>query len=61
MKDFLGNELNVGDEVVCIELNYKNLKRATVVRITPKTIFVTYNKWGLATEVKRYSDQVVKI
>lgn len=61
MRDFLGNELNVGDKVVCIELDYKNLKKATITKITPKTIFVEYSKWGKMQEVKRYSDQVVKI
>jgi len=61
MKDFLGNELQVGDEVVCIELNHKKLKKVTISKITEKTIFVEYSKWANKEIVKRYSDQVVKI
>jgi hypothetical protein len=61
MKDFLGNILEVGDEVICIELHYKNLKEATVVRVTLQTVTVEYNKHGRREEVKRYSEQVVRI
>lgn len=66
MKDFLGNELQVGDKVVCLERDYRNLIRATVVKLTPKMIFVeftrkTYPDHMVTEEVKCFSDQVVKI
>ena len=66
MKDFLGNELQVGDKVVCLEKDYKNLIKATVVKLTEKTIFVEFTRRAfsdrMVTEtVKRFSDQVVKI
>ena len=66
MKDFLNNELKVGDKVVCLEKDYKNLIHATVVKLTPKMIIVEFTRRAfpdrLVTEqVKRFSDQVVKI
>lgn len=66
MKDFLGNELKVGDKVVCLEKDYKNLIHATVVKLTEKTIFVEFTRRAFPgvdrTEtVKRFSDQVIKI
>lgn len=66
MKDFLNNELAVGDKVVCLEKDYKNLIRATVVKLTAKMIFVEFTRKAypdrMVTEtVKRFSDQVVKI
>ncbi len=66
MKDFLGKELAVGDKVVCLEKDYKNLIHATVVKLTEKTIFVEFTRRAfpdrMVTEtVKRFSDQVVKI
>lgn len=61
MKDFLGNPLEVGDEVVCIQKDYKNLVKACVVKITAKTIFVEYMHQRRIADVKRTSDQVVKI
>lgn len=61
MKDFLGNELKVGDEVACIQLGYKNLVRGTVVKLTPQAMRVNWGgkPWQEAT--LRYSDQVIKI
>lgn len=66
MKDFLGRELKVGDEVVCIEKGYNNLLRGEIVKITPKTLQVKYTRKSFmgidkVEEVKRFSDQVVKI
>ena len=62
MKDFLGQSLAVGDEVACIEVGYNNLRKAYVVKLTEKTIFVEYMKWKkVYGPVKRTSDQVVKI
>lgn len=65
MKDFLGNELNVGDEVVSIELGYKSLYRTKIVKITAKTIFVlspwhSYSSY-VPPPIKRTSNQVVKV
>ena len=66
MKDFLGNELTVGDEVACLEKDYKNLMKAKIIKITEKTIFVEYTRNAYpgvvrTEQVKRFSDQVIKI
>lgn len=64
MKDFLGNDLEVGDDVVSIELGYKNLYKTKIVKITSKTIFVEaprkYQSY-LREPVKRFSSQIIKI
>lgn len=66
MKDFLGNELAVGDKVACLEKDYKNLMKATIIKITAKTILVEYTRRAfpdriVTEQVKRFSDQVIKI
>lgn len=42
MKDFLGQDLEVGDVVAVTEPNYRSLIRATVVRFTPKRVVLQY-------------------
>lgn len=61
MKDFLGNQLNIGDKVVCIELNYKNLVRGEVIKITPQAMRVKWHRDTREGITLRYSDQVIKI
>lgn len=36
MKDILGNELNIGDMVVCITSKYEKLSIGRITRFTPK-------------------------
>jgi hypothetical protein len=59
MKDFLGNQVNVGDKIVCIELGYKNLVHGEIVKITPKAMRVKYMIGGREQIVLRYVDQIV--
>lgn len=62
MKDFLGNELFVGDEIVFVQLSYRNLLKGIIKEITPKTILISHaetNTCGI--ETKQFPDQVVKI
>lgn len=61
MKDFLGNEVEVGDKVVCIEKGYSNLVRAVVTKITPQNIKVKYPKWNSDYEVLRSRIQFIKV
>lgn len=42
MMDFLGNEVQVGDKVICTEIDYANLVEAVIVSIAPKTILVEH-------------------
>lgn len=61
VKDFLGNELNIGDNVACIELDYKNLVKGEVVKLTPTAVRVKWQHWGKDKITLRYSNQVIKI
>ncbi len=62
-KDFLGKELKVGDEVVFVLLGYREFRRGTVKKLTPKTLIVeqsaasgSYNR-----ETKQFHNQVIKL
>lgn len=61
MKDFIGQEVKVGDKVVCLEKGYNNLVKATVTKITPQNIKVKYPKWNSDYEVLRSRIQFVKV
>ncbi len=66
MKDFLDNDIQVGDKVAAIELGYKNLIKATVVKLTAKMIIVEFTRKAypnrtVTEQTKRFSDQVIKI
>ena len=62
-KDFLKNDIFVGDEVVFMELNYRNLLKGTVVRITPQMVVIEYYDSGFSkmNKVKQVFNQVVNI
>ena len=59
MKDFLGNEIFVGDNVVAIKLHYRELIKATVIKNTDKMCFLE----GLDNKqtFKQYYNQLIKI
>ena len=62
MKDFLGNELNIGDEVVFVQLGYRNLLKGHITKMTEKTILISHDKTNTcSTETKQTPSQVVKI
>jgi hypothetical protein len=47
MKDFLENDLNIGDVVVTTPKNYRGLVKATILSFTPKKVHVSYmNTWN---------------
>jgi hypothetical protein len=51
MKDFLGNDLQVGDKVVMLLPNYRSFIYAKIVRFTKCFVIVTYEeKWGANRE-----------
>ena len=45
-KDFLGQELQVGDKVVCLRKGYRELAKAKIVDIMPIMIAVNYTVTG---------------
>lgn len=65
MKDFLGKELSIGDGVVLIRPNYRQLIKAKVIRFTPKMVVVEYvdTMWPYEQQVKarQTPDQLVKV
>ena len=62
MKDFLGNELNVGDDVVIMQKSYRNFIKGKIIRITTCTVIVQHAKTNVGdTETKQTGDQVIKI
>lgn len=58
MKDYLGNDLQVGDEVVYVELGYRNFKKGKIARFTAKFVFI---KEGKSMEIKQKPEQLIKI
>ena len=62
MKDFLDNELNVGDEVVFVQLGYRNLLKGRIKSMTAKTLLISHAATNIySTETKQTPLQVVKI
>ena len=57
MKDFLNQDVKVGDKVITLSTCYKELYVGTITKITNCFIFVQSDKTTLIT--KRYPDQVV--
>jgi len=57
MKDFLGNELHVGDEVVYKSILIGNLNRGIITKIKGKVITI---KKGMFSS-HQFADQIVKI
>ena len=61
-RDFLGNELNIDDQVVFVQLGYRNLLKGVIKRITPKMVIIEHGRTNVGgRETKQYHEQVVKI
>lgn len=58
MKDFIGQELGIGDTVAVTEPNYRNLVKATVLRFTPKRVVLSLPR---GSEYTTPSNFVIKI
>jgi hypothetical protein len=62
MKDFLGNYIDIGDEVVFVQLGYRNLLKGKIVKKTAKTILISHEMTNTCgTETKQYPYQVIKV
>ena len=64
MKDILGKDLNVGDTVIIIVPNYRELAKGIIIRFTKQYVFVQYETRmykGQILEIKQRPDQLVKI
>ena len=59
-KDFLEQELNIGDEVVFITPGYRDFSKGPIIKITDKMVFIEKSSsWN--NEIKQFFDQVIKI
>lgn len=67
MKDYLGQELSVEDEVIFIPPNYREFQKAKIIRFTPQFVIIEYNNtWnygpsGHLIEMKQECHQLIKI
>jgi hypothetical protein len=61
MKDFLDQELKIGDNVIMITPNYRDLKLAQVVKFTAKNVRVAYNDQYGSCEMLQHSSQLVRV
>ena len=61
MKDFIGQELEIGDVVAVTEPSYRNLVRATIERFTPKRVVLQYFEGKTLREYTTPSNFVIKI
>lgn len=59
--DFLGNELQVGDDVVFVEPGYRHFLLGKIVKFTEKTVFIEYEKNNYKYSIKQTANQLVKV
>lgn len=61
-KDFLGNELNVGDEVAFMQGNYRNLMKGVIFSMGTVKITISYETdYGHTSKAIQFPNQVIKI
>ena len=62
-EDFVGNKLSVGDEVIYMQLGYRNLVKGVIVKLTDKMCFIKQGKRNIGSEkeIKQFHDQVIKV
>ena len=59
MRDFLGNILQIGDDVVYITNTVNDFQRGVILKLNPKTCVVLDRKFS--TEHRREYSKVIKI
>lgn len=60
--DYFGNELEVGTEVVFMEINYRNLTRGIIVKLNPKKAAIKWlNLHGYHGKTTQFYDQLIKV
>ena len=61
-KDFLGNVLKVGDEVVFMQINYRSLMRGTIIKLSEKKATISHEETNTyKTKSIQFYNQIVKI
>lgn len=60
--DFLGNELNIGDEVVFMQIGYRGLMKGFIISMSNKKAIISHEKTNVCkTEAIQFFDQIIKI
>lgn len=60
--DYMKNELQVGDEVIFMNINYRDFNKGIIKKISPKKVTIRYIKFdNYETTTMQYHDQVIKI
>ncbi len=60
--DFLGNEVNVGDEVVFVQKEYRNFWIGKISKMTDKTVLITHERANIGgTQTRQFYSQIIKI
>ena len=61
-KDFLEKELAVGDEVVFMQVNYRNLLKGTIVSLGAKKATIKHPRQNVGNTVSiQFYEQIIKI
>jgi uncharacterized Zn ribbon protein len=61
MKDFVGNELAVGDEVILVKPRYREFVKGNILKMTAQTVFLEYMHQNYRCEVKQDPSQLIKV
>ena len=61
-KDYLGNELLVGDEVVFMQLNYRGLMKGVISKISPKKVTISHKPTNTCSVTSiQFHNQTIKL
>ena len=62
-KDFLGNELKVGDTVVFMQIRYRSLVKGTVKSLSPQKALIEHRpiSGSYSTQSRQFHDQMVGV
>ena len=62
MKDYLNNNVRMGDTVVFVEIDYRGLMKGKVIRITRKKVVIAHEKTNTCrTQSIQLHNQVIKL
>jgi hypothetical protein len=59
--DFLGNEIKIGDNVVFMQVGYRNLMNGVVKSVSKQKILITHEKTNYGNESIQFQNQVIVI
>ena len=61
-KDYLGNDLFVGDEVAFMQIRYRGLMKGVIKALSPKKATIVHERTNLGTtESIQFHDQIIKV